>query len=173
VNRYSHIGIGLAAGIGSAAYLGRLDLAWPSALVAAGAAMIPDFDVRFGLPERRRWYSIRDHAWIAERACRPMKRALEHRGAMHAPIVAMLLGMAVGLVFDAAWIMLAAQAGYLSHVLADAPSPMGVPLLWPLSKKRYRLGPVKITSGNRRVEWPLAVAILLGTMWLTGLGLPR
>jgi inner membrane protein len=138
-----------------------------SAGVAALAALAPDLDhagstlARFAGPV----------SWALARG---LARLLKHRGSLHsalaavaAGVLAALLGQRLGL----AGLGLLVGYGWASHVLADALTDRGVPLLWPLRRRRVRppwgLGPA--TGG--RGEAAVVVAGLLACGGWIALGL--
>jgi inner membrane protein len=145
------IGAGAGAGIAHVAG-GDLGL-----LMAAGAfaASLPDTDLRWA----PRWY-------------RPMPGSkagvLEHRGPTHSLLAVATVMLAVHAWLGVLPLTLAIGAGYLSHLLADALSPMGVPFLWPALRWRYRLMPdgLRVRSGTRLIELPVAIAVLLASLSL-------
>lgn len=69
-----------------------------------------------------------------------------HRGFFHTPLVGLTITGA-GLAFKSSY-LLWFSAGYLSHILADACTVRGVPLLWPLRAKEYSLA--KVRTGSSR-----------------------
>lgn len=77
-----------------------------------------------------------------------------HRGFFHTPFATLLFWLIVrsvaGPVIGSAFF-----AGYLSHIALDSLSKKGIPLLFPLSKRRLR-GPIRVGSVIEKV---LAVII--------------
>lgn len=67
-----------------------------------------------------------------------------HRGFFHTPILALVM------IVVAWWLNMPRLEwfgiGYLSHILADACTVRGVPLLWPLRNKEYSVAPVRTGS---------------------------
>ena len=140
MKRIPHAIIGAATGL-VVAHVAQVDPMLPAGIAALGA-VLPDIDQRWAprnLPLR-----------IGAPA-----RVLEHRGPTHSLLAVVLL--AVG--FPVLGIPLA--TGYLSHLLADGLSYMGVPYLWPLSASRYRLLPYgyRMRSGSL-IEYPIALVLL-------------
>jgi hypothetical protein len=76
-----------------------------------------------------------------------------------------LIGLAV---FGTTRLGLAVAVGWLAHLVADAPTYKGLPLLWPLSNRMMHLTPgvLRWQSGTGWIEWPLALACL----WLATKG---
>ena len=79
-----------------------------------------------------------------------------HRGFIHSPAVAIALMFAA--VFTASESLFWFGAGYLTHIAGDAMTPAGVPLLSPLSNRRFSLVLMKTGSAP---EGAVAVALLL------------
>ncbi len=67
-----------------------------------------------------------------------------HRGFFHTPIVGLAI-LAAAIFFSLPRLEWFA-AGYLSHILADACTKRGVPLLWPLRGTEYSFLPVRTGS---------------------------
>jgi inner membrane protein len=84
-----------------------------------------------------------------------VKAIARHRGFFHWPLVAILI-MAAGRGFHLHWLTWFGF-GYLTHLVADAFTPEGVPLLAPYSYQQYSLGLIKTRSVGE-----LAVVLLLG-----------
>jgi len=147
VRRLEHGLIGLGCGA-AAAHVAGLEML-PSVLVAVVGASIPDVDLKWS----NRWDRPRPGS-----AC----RLLDHRGPTHSVSLAVMVGAAVG--FGVLpWLGVMLTVGWLSHLAADAISPMGEPFLWPLSARRFRVLPrgLRVHSGTRLIELPIAVAVLL------------
>jgi hypothetical protein len=87
---------------------------------------------------------------------------VEHRGPLHAPIMVPLVGGIIWLLVGNPPLGLAVGAGWASHLLADAPTYRGLPLLWPYSKRMLHLTPAALRwhSGAYWIEWPLALMCL-------------
>jgi membrane-bound metal-dependent hydrolase YbcI (DUF457 family) len=68
-------------------------------------------------------------------------------GAALAAAVAVVVSVAAGP--HPAWVAVACGVGYASHLIADGLTVEGIPLLWPLSKRRQRLPLVGLTGGWR------------------------
>lgn len=102
-------------------------------------------------------------------------KSLGHRGATHAPLILLLMSFLLGgistslLPFsnDIKLMVIAGITGLcsgaLSHVLLDALTPSGVPALYPLSKKKFRIAHFK-TGGL--VEHGLTVVLMIVNVWL-------
>ena len=146
MRRLEHALIG--AGCGAAvAHVAGLDVGW-SMLIAAVGASVPDVDLKWA----DRW-----HRPAPGSCC----RLLDHRGPTHSVTLALMAGIAVGAGVGW-WIGLLFAAGWLSHLAADAWSPMGEPFLWPLSARRFRLMPrgLRVRSGTWWIELPVALLVL-------------
>lgn len=87
-----------------------------------------------------------------------------HRGFFHTPLVALVIAVVSGVFASPAGLWFA--AGYLSHILADACTVRGVPLLWPYRSKEYSIAPIR--TGSLR---ELCVACVLG-VWVVVSGWP-
>lgn len=152
MNGKPHMLIGAAFGLGVSMFMPdhRAEIVG----VAAFAATLPDLDQK----------------WVNRSAPWPKPGApchlFEHRGPTHAVIAAVLLGIIGAAV--APWIGAALAGGYLSHLLADGLSYMGVPYLWPVIARRIRLLPYgyRLKSGTW-IEWPIALSTIGGFVALT------
>lgn len=82
-----------------------------------------------------------------------------------------MFGVAIGFGITP-WIGIMFTVGWLSHLAADAVSPLGLPFLWPLSARRYRLLPyalrIHFRSGKSPLEIPLALCVLLLCLYASG-----
>lgn len=68
----------------------------------------------------------------------------DHRGLTHTGAAAILVGLLVGLLLGP-WVGVAVFAGWMSHLLSDACTRAGVPLLWPIKLtgwRRLQIAPV-------------------------------
>lgn len=147
-----HVGVGLGAAAGLVAALtasGLSEAAVPATVLLVGLSTLPDVDEH--LP------------------------GLAHRGATHSAPFALAVGAATGAVSGALGptatglpsgtaAVLGSAVGVIAvvlHVLADVVTPMGVPLLWPLSSERRSLR--LVWSADRRVNGGL---LLVGALCL-------
>lgn len=94
------------------------------AAVGALAGLLPDLDHPQSLLGRRLW----PVAWT-------LNKAFGHRSALHSLAALLLVALAARALLPDWWQIVA--VGYASHLLADALTVAGVPLLWPL-KFRFR-----------------------------------
>ena len=85
-----------------------------------------------------------------------------HRGFIHSPVVAISLMLAAILIASESLFWFG--AGYLIHIVGDAMTPAGVPLLSPISSRRFSLSLLKTGSAREGV---LAAALLL-FVWVFG-----
>jgi inner membrane protein len=102
-----------------------------SAGVVALAALAPDLD-----------HAGSTLARVAGPVGRGVARLLKHRGPLHSALAALLAGVLAGLLGSRLGVTgLGPLAGYgwAAHVLTDALTDRGVPLLWPLRRRRVRL----------------------------------
>lgn len=150
MRRVPHLLIGAACGLG----LGAVTHNHSELLVGAAAlaAVVPDLDLQFA---NRRALPPRPGARCG---------LFEHRGPTHSILAANLLAWLVITLSGQPPLGLAVGIGYLSHLVADGISYMGVPYLWPLTAQRFRLLPygTRIASGNSWIELPLALACVVG-----------
>jgi len=110
----------------------RRPLSWPTLLVFAGLALLPDADV----------------ALVALGACDD--GSCGHRGASHSLLVAVMIGLFAGLVarrlgWPVVRTVVAAAFAVGSHAMLDAlgAGGRGLPLLWPFSDARF-ISPIRI-----------------------------
>lgn len=91
----------------------------------------------------------------------PVHLSVKHRGALHSGlIVLILLGVALGISESFRTPALAVVAGYASHLLLDALTVSGIPLLWP-HRGRFRL--LRLRTGGL-IENLFAVGLLAGLL---------
>lgn len=94
-------------------------------------------------------------------------RLFKHRGILHTPVVYAVLTAVLTLslgehpMVHAA--IFGALAGELSHLFLDMLNPSGIPLLWPLTRKRISLLPIQ-TGG--RIDHLIGTLALILTAWL-------
>lgn len=83
-------------------------------------------------------------------------RLVKHRGAMHSAAAAGAVAVAaLAVTNELQAFALIAAAGYASHIVLDALTITGVPLLWPWSR-RFRLLPIRTGgTGEKLVLWLL------------------
>lgn len=153
----SHMVVGAALWAVTAKLAGHPP-AEPQALAAAVlGALLPDID--------------HPHSW-AGRKMRvisvPLSLVVGHRGITHsllavAGAVALLTTMGTG------WMAAPVVIGYLSHLLADALTPSGVPLLWP-ARRRFTLN---LCDTGSVAEWGLVALIAAAGGWAAGIYLSR
>jgi membrane-bound metal-dependent hydrolase YbcI (DUF457 family) len=119
------------------------------------AALAPDLDHAGSTPARVAGPVSRAFA-------RGLARLLKHRGPFHSALAALLAGVLAALLGVRLGVTgLGLLVGYrwAAHVLADALTDRGVPLLWPLRRRRVRLpwGPGRPpAAGARRRPTPRA-----------------
>jgi inner membrane protein len=111
---------------------------------------------------------------VSRGLARGLARLLKHRGPLHSPLAALLAGGLTGLLgarLGVTGLGLLVGYGWAAHVLADALTDRGVPLLWPLRRRRVRLpwglGPTTGGTGEAAV----VVAGLLACGGWVALGL--
>ena len=69
---------------------------------------------------------------------------LEHRGPLHSPVVGGLLSLA--LFFLSKDLAIGFLVGYMGHLFLDTWNRAGVPLLYPFSRRKFRIMNVKVGS---------------------------
>lgn len=85
----------------------------------------------------------------------PLSAIFGHRGITHSLLAVAAMAVAGAMYFNTPGFAMAVIIGYLSHLLADAFSNSGVPLLWP-SKRKFAI-PIIKTGGI--VEYLLMAAL--------------
>lgn len=148
----SHVIVGWAAWSGTAAVLGLPGDDPTAAALAAAGALLPDIDHPKSWAGRRlRIVSV------------PLSMLVGHRGVTHslaAVFACMLLLNGDGW----GWWAVPLVTGYLSHLLADACTPAGVPLFWPV-RRCYGLGLFRTGSPG---EYLAVAGLGLGAAWVRG-----
>lgn len=154
MHHLEHALIGAGAGLAGAHILGVNPL-YGIGLAVVGAG-IPDIDLHWA----NRSYVPRPGS-----PC----RLFEHRGPTHSLTLALMAGAALG-AGTAWWIGILLAVGWLSHLAADSLSYMGVPWFWPVWNTRLRLLPygLRIRSGTRWLELPIALGVLALSLYTTG-----
>jgi inner membrane protein len=136
MNGHTHTIIGATAGLGIA----TITSTEPALLVAAGAAagLLPDIDHPSGSIRQR--LGIVGHIGLFW---------LSHRGITHT-IAALLLVGAIAWYVVPGPLAMAIVAGYASHLLADLLTIAGLPVLLPLTERRFYLLPrlMRIKTGS-------------------------
>ena len=133
---------------------------WHIVPMALASALLPDLDHPRSLLGRQL-------PWISG----PLSRLFGHRGFTHSLLA---VGMAVwGLAqVEAPWLLSGAVkdaliVGYLSHLLGDWLTPMGIPLLWPW-RRRFRLPGLPIRSGGGYERAFCLLTLALAGYWVHG-----
>ncbi|MEM5814455.1 MAG: metal-dependent hydrolase [Candidatus Aenigmatarchaeota archaeon] len=111
----------------------------PFAVFAAIGALVPDIDLLTMLLHRKLFHNL----WVLT--------------------AVVLAGMHFGLMDQSTAI--AFSIGFLSHLIADAMTPMGVKPLWPLGLPHIK-GPVKTGSA---IEFAIAIGLLFAIGYVTGI----
>ncbi len=124
----------------------------PGLALAVLGSMLPDIDHPGSLVGRKlRVVSV------------PLSLLVGHRGITHS-LLAVLACLGLLAVMGLGWLAAPVAVGYLSHLLADALTPSGVPLLWP-NRRRFTLDLLETGS---LTEWGLVLLLGLGAAWATG-----
>lgn len=90
-----------------------------------------------------------------------IKLIFGHRGFFHSLLASVLLFLVLS-TFVAEYIVILIVTGYLSHLVLDAFTPAGVPLLYPL-QKRFSI-PLAVTGGI--IEYIFLSVMLIGSIFL-------
>ena len=133
---------------------------WHIVPMALASALLPDLDHPRSLLGRQL-------PWISG----PLSRLFGHRGFTHSLLA---VGMGVwGLAqVEAPWLLAGAVkdaliVGYLSHLLGDWLTPMGIPLLWPW-RRRFRLPGLPLKSGGGYERAFCLLTLALAGYWVHG-----
>ncbi len=133
---------------------------WHIVPMALASALLPDLDHPRSLLGRQL-------PWISG----PLSRLFGHRGFTHSLLA---VGMGVwGLAqVEAPWLLSGAVkdaliVGYLSHLLGDWLTPMGIPLLWPW-RRRFRLPCLPLKSGGGYERAFCLLTLALAGYWVHG-----
>ena len=133
---------------------------WHIVPMALASALLPDLDHPRSLLGRQL-------PWISG----PLSRLFGHRGFTHSLLA---VGMGVwGLAqVEAPWLLSgvvkdALIVGYLSHLLGDWLTPMGIPLLWPW-RRRFRLPGLPLKSGGGYERAFCLLTLALAGYWVHG-----
>ena len=133
---------------------------WHIVPMALASALLPDLDHPRSLLGRQL-------PWISG----PLSRLFGHRGFTHSLLA---VGMGVwGLAqVEAPWLLSGAVkdaliVGYLSHLLGDWLTPMGIPLLWPW-RRRFRLPGLPLRSGGGYERAFCLLTLALAGYWVHG-----
>ncbi len=133
---------------------------WHIVPMALVSALLPDLDHPRSLLGRQL-------PWISG----PLSRLFGHRGFTHSLLA---VGMGVwGLAqVEAPWLLSGAVkdaliVGYLSHLLGDWLTPMGIPLLWPW-RRRFRLPGLPLKSGGGYERAFCLLTLALAGYWVHG-----
>jgi inner membrane protein len=136
--------LGVSSGVSAADPVVAVAL---SVVVVTLAALAPDLD-----------HAGSTLARVAGPVSRGLARLLKHRGPLHSPLAALLAGAVAGLLgarLGVTGLGLLVGYGWAAHVLTDALTDRGVPLFWPLRRRRvrlpYGLGPATGGTGEAAV----------------------
>lgn len=100
------------------------------------------------------------HSWISHKTVilyYPFQQ-FGHRKATHSLLAVILLLTLLNFLFGINNITLGIGLGYLSHLILDMLNPLGVPLLYPFIKHKYKIG--KIRTGESG-EYIVAVLLII------------
>lgn len=154
----THLTLGLAAGLGIGMVThATLPEATGLALIGAVAALLPDID--HPKSQLRQKLGVAGHVGLFW---------LSHRGLTHTLLFAVLVAVAT-MLFIPNTIGWAIVAGYTSHLVGDAVTRRGIPLLWPLSGQPFFLLPrlLRISTGGwiERGVWLLCLVAIGVMLW--------
>lgn len=90
---------------------------------------------------------------------------LGHRKATHSLVAAICVWTVLSLFLGQYVLALGTFLGYVSHLLLDMLNPMGVPLLYPFTKEKYKIG--KIYTGDKGENIVSVVLILISVLMIT------
>lgn len=145
----AHAVIGAAMGTLAALATGQQDQMIILACAGAGAALIPDIDhARAPLRQRMGWAGNLALFW------------LKHRGPTHTLLAWALFTLAARFLVGDVGMVAAVSLGYLSHLVADMLTPMGLCVLWPVVSQPLWL------PTNGVMERLLTFGLMAGLMWV-------
>ncbi len=139
-------------GLAGLAALTANTAAWPHeplgiaylAATAAVAALLPDIDSDEAVI-RQVTGTARSRSLLGRAFSFALRLATGHRGALtHSLLAWVVVSFIAGMHFYGNMFFVAFSVGYLSHLLADALTPQGVPLFWPLYRGRIRFLPRRL-----------------------------
>lgn len=152
----AHAVIGAAMGTLAALATGQQDQMIILACAGAGAALIPDIDhARAPLRQRMGWAGNLALFW------------LKHRGPTHTLLAWALFTLAARFLVGDVGMVAAVSLGYLSHLVADMLTPMGLCVLWPVVSQPLWLlpRPLRLPT-NGVMERLLTFGLMAGLMWV-------
>ena len=146
---FTHLGFGLLVGT---AFHGKY------AFILSGiGSLLPDIDTRNGVINKlTHFHSSNKNKNNKDKSNN--NNYLNHRGITHSLTIPLFIYL-IYFAFLRNNLILPFVVGYISHLLLDMLTPMGVPLFMPFSKKRF-----KITSGIKtasREDYVLGVVFYL------------
>lgn len=150
----THVLGGVIAGTAGAIAL-KTPIPMSVVAIAAVSAVIPDIDI-----PGSKITKIRGLKWISRPLSILINKLGGHRGVFHTPILYVVLSILLMLLHVPMFLVQGFLLGTLSHILLDALNPAGVPLFWPLSKKRVHIGNIKTGSFGESI-----VHICLAILW--------
>ena len=97
----------------------------------------------------------------------PFHHFLKHRGITHTLIAAIIISLPFMIYDESLGIIF--LFGYLSHLLGDMMTPMGIKLFYPISNRRYSLNLIKVGSKEEQFVFVLMVLYIFTLEILTPL----
>lgn len=143
--------------------LSSSSLAW-AVLFAVLGALLPDLDARESKLSNVKTWGVTPIKPLA----RLLSRSLGHRGPLHSLVallaLSILASLPLSILLDP-FAGLGLSLGYLSHLLLDACTRSGIPLLWPEPGRVHVLpAPLRVVTGSGGED----VAFLLVALAATG-----
>lgn len=84
----------------------------------------------------------------------------KHRGFTHSLLAVMILGISLCGMFGMNRAVLGVGIGYISHLLLDMLNPRGVPLGYPITKIKCRIGNIKTGENGEYIVLGIIVAVV-------------
>lgn len=122
--------------------------------VSAISALLPDVD----LPTTK----VGRKLWIVSNI---INKLFGHRGFIHSPFFCIAIAFILKQKCIIPYVWLAFAVGYGSHIFLDLFNGPGIPLLYPLSKKRYHFAKIK-TKDKSEYKYCIAISIITVLVYL-------
>ena len=126
-------------------------------ILSAFASLLPDIDHPTStISELLKPISVA-YNWLERKL---MPSGMQHRGFTHTTIIP--IGMLLYWYFNSSVLVLALAGGYMSHIALDAVTTAGIPIFYPLTRKRIGLGFIKTGSnGEYRIRSVMWIGLLI------------
>jgi len=164
----SHLATGLALGATVSALTLPLPLIVPCAVVCGAGALCPDLDHPRSIASK----ALPPLSWAVRAACLGKHRTLTHW-------LPLWMGLSyLAIVVTAPWAMVQVAAvmfcmGYICHLLEDALTFDGIPLVLPVGHWHLLPWPLRFRSGGRIEPVIVALLLLACVMVVTGYYIPQ